>query len=121
MPPPLPPAAKDALLNDLDIAMQRPPSLITPEDAEGARGPLSCGGVCGAGLPSLGLSSGGLGSLGTFAHGDFGVSPGALVSQLLGTPTPHGQHTVAQAQQMTLAQAGHLARTRAPYLLYAST
>lgn len=80
MPPPLPPVGKDALLNELDIAMQRPPSLITPEDAEGARPP-------GSGLGSFGLSSHGLGSIGLGS--DFGVSPGALMSQLLGTPTPH--------------------------------
>ena len=77
MPPPPPvldekAAAKSALLEELDIAMQRPPSLITPEDGTGAPfpAPLSTG------APSSVLSASDM------------FSPGQLMTHLLGTPTP---------------------------------
>ena len=61
-----------ALLEELDLAMQRPPSVITPEDGEGARaGPSSI-----TAPPSS-----------TFSASDM-FSPGQLMTHLLGTPTP---------------------------------
>jgi len=64
-------AEKSALLEELDIAMQRPPSVITPEDGAGA-----AGGPSSLGAPSSLVSASDM------------FSPGQLMTHLLGTPTP---------------------------------
>ena len=65
-------AEKSALLEELDIAMQRPPSLITPEDGDNCRaGPSSMNPP-----PSSLVSASDM------------FSPGQLMTHLLGTPTP---------------------------------
>jgi len=56
------------LLEEVEIAMHRPPALITPDDADGAR----------PGGPSSLVSASDM------------FSPGVLMHQLLGTPTPGG-------------------------------
>lgn len=65
-------AEKTALLEELDIAMQRPPSVITPEDGEHARG----------GPSSMNAAPSSLVSASDM------FSPGQLMTHLLGTPTP---------------------------------
>merc|ERR1719506_3028618 len=67
-------AEKSQLLEELDIAMQRPPSVITPEDGE-TRSAL-------AGPSSLGPAPSSLVSATDM------FSPGQLMTHLLGTPTP---------------------------------
>jgi hypothetical protein len=66
-------AEKSALLEELDFAMQRPPSVITPDDGDTARtgGPASL-----APAPSSLVSASDM------------FSPGQLMTHLLGTPTP---------------------------------
>ena len=84
MPPPMPPhivpavvaeraAEKTQLLEELDIAMQRPPSVITPDDGDHSR---SAGGPSSLGAPSSLVSASDM------------FSPGQLMTHLLGTPTP---------------------------------
>lgn len=63
---------KTALLEELHIAMQRPPSVITPEDGEQTRG----------GPSSINPAPSSLVSATDM------FSPGQLMSHLLGTPTP---------------------------------
>jgi len=63
---------KSQLLEELDIAMQRPPSVITPEDGDHSRG----GGPSSLGAPSSLVSASDM------------FSPGQLMTHLLGTPTP---------------------------------
>ena len=80
MPPPVvaeKAAERSQLLEELDIAMQRPPSVITPDEHDnGSRG------SAGAGPSSVGLAPSSLVSASDM------FSPGQLMTHLLGTPTP---------------------------------
>ena len=77
-PPPAVPfernAEKSALLEELDLAMQRPPSVITPEESDSMR--------TGVGPSSLTAAPSSLVSASDM------FSPGQLMTHLLGTPTP---------------------------------
>lgn len=68
-------ASRSELLEELDFALQRPPSVITPEDGEGNRAPAG-------GPGSLGVAPSSLVSATDM------FSPGQLMTHLLGTPTP---------------------------------
>jgi len=90
-------AEKSQLLEELDIAMQRPPSVITPDDGDGSRG--------GPGPASLGPSS-------MMSASDM-FSPGQLMTHLLGTPTPAITPGLSPG---TLNELGNMLQSPAPPL-----
>jgi hypothetical protein len=84
------------LLEELDLAMQRPPSVITPDDGD----PNRAGGPSSMGPNSLVSAS------------DM-FSPGQLMTHLLGTPTPAITPGLSPG---TLNELGNMLQSPAPPL-----